>query len=714
MDVKLSLSIEFLKAFSHIPPAQQNGVQDFVRRFQANPKAPGINYEKIHTASDKSLRSVRINDKYRAIISHPDNSDVYVLLWVDKHDDAYAWAQRRQLSINPRNGALQIVDVKQPDAVRQVEAAPQIVKPKAEVVPGLFDSYSDEQLFQLGVPEELLSQVRAIKSDEQLDNESSVLPVGAYSGLLALACGYSFDDALIEASVDNPDKVDTTDFWAALNNDNSKSQFTIIKDAIELEQWLNAPLELWRVFLHPLQRKLVQWDVKGSICVRGTAGTGKTVVVIHRAKWLVEHKFTNPKDRILVTTYTTTLATDIRESLRKICTDEQFERIDVINLDKWTQDYLNKNGYHGKLILDAQKKDLWGQAMASAPSNPTENLTEQFYKDEWEQVIQPQSVFTEEDYFRVSRKGRGRSLSRKTRKAVWPVFEEYRALLNESNLKESEDFYRDGRCVLQENKSVPLQYKAIIVDEAQDFSFLALSLIRAMVPEGDNDLFIVGDSHQRIYGQQTSLGSAGIRVQGRSRKLHINYRTTEETRQYADQVLTGDYDNLDGEKELLDRCRSLTRGNKPRIQTFANKEEHDKRLIELIRNLTAQDVKDSEICIACRTNDLCSDYYQLLKNANVKPYHLKNDIHEESEDGIRIATMHRIKGIEFDYVILVCANDNVIPPPSVVSQQDNPIDEEAKMQQERSLLYVTLTRARKAVYVLSYETLCRLLPSVNE
>lgn len=714
MDVKLSLSIEFLKAFSRIPPAQQNGVQNFVRLFQADPTSSGINYEKIHAASDKSLRSVRINDKYRAILSHPDNSDVYVLLWVDKHDEAYKWAERRQLSINPRNGALQIVEVKQVDEVKPVETAPKIIAPKVEVIPGLFDSYSDEQLSQLGVPTELLPQVRDIKNEDQLDKTSSILPVGAYTGLFSLACGYSFEDALAETSVDNPDNVDTTDFWAALNNDNSKSQFTVIKDAIELEQWLNAPLELWRVFLHPLQRKLVQWDAKGSICVRGTAGTGKTVVAIHRAQWLIEHKFTNPKDRILVTTYTRTLATDIRESLRKICTNEQFERIDVINLDRWTQDYLNKNGYHGILITDDKKKELWKKAMASAPSIPTENLTPQFYKDEWEQVIQPQSVFTEEEYFRVSRKGRGRSLSRKTRKAIWPVFEEYRALLNESNLKESEDFYRDGRCVLLDNPSVPLQYKAIIVDEAQDFSFLALSLIRAMVPEGDNDLFIVGDSHQRIYGQPTSLVSAGIRVQGRSRKLHINYRTTEETRKYADQVLRGDYDNLDGETELLDHCRSLTRGNIPRIQTFANKEEHDQRLIELIKNLTVQDVKKSEICIACRTNDLCSKYHQLLENANIKSYLLKNDFHEESEDGVRVATMHRIKGIEFDYVILVCANDNVIPPTYLVAQQDNPIDKDALERKERSLLYVTLTRARKAVYVLGYENLCKLLPAVNE
>lgn len=563
--ISVSISMDFLKAYARIPASQQRRVREFAQLFQANPTSPGIHYEPIRGAADPNLKSARIDKDYRAIIASPETGNVYILLWVDKHEDAYRWAERKRLLVNPHTGSLQLMQVEDaPTQATPRAAAPEAdeaaaTAPDTRPVAALFDHLSDEQLLTLGIPEPCLPQVRAIRSEDDLCNQEDKLPQDAYQALFMLACGQDYRELLdeLDRHTRPATPIDTANFQVALAQDDSQAHFASIEDAMTLEAMLNAPLEQWRTFLHPQQRKLVSQDASGPVRVTGEAGTGKTVVAMHRALWLAQHVLQYDHDRILFTTFTKNLALDIRSNLAKICPVELLRRIDVINLDAWTFNFLRKNSYPVRLIDfdEARKHDFWKKALHCVPTDSS--LPQTFYQDEWEQVIQPQRITSLQQYYRASRAGRGRRLDRVQRMKVWPVLEEYRAQLDEHGFREREDMFADVTAILRQKGLPP--YRAILVDEAQDFSEAAFAMLRAMAPETRNDLFIVGDAHQRIYGHKASLAKSGIRVTGRSRRLKTNYRTTRQTYRFAKAILAGlDFDNLDGEPEKDEPCHSLT------------------------------------------------------------------------------------------------------------------------------------------------------------
>lgn len=698
VDKKISISADFLKAFAEIPQAQQKKVREFVQQFQNNPDLPGgRHYEQLKNTCDSNLRSIRIDLNYRAIVAKP-KGNVFILLWVDKHDEAYKWASSKKLCIHPNTGGLQLLQI------QTQEHNSDTVKTQS-----LFSSFSDEQLMSLGIPEELLEKTRAICNEDQLCAEEANYPEEAYNSLFLLACGENYNSVLGEYNRYNSSPIDTTDFWRALDNDDSLSRFAVVESNIELDGLLNAPLEQWRVFLHPLQRKIVEKDFSGPVRVLGGAGTGKTVVAIHRAKYLLEHIFTGANDRILFTTFTKNLADDILVALQQICSPEILKRVDVINLDAWTQNYLKRKNINCQVIDfdEDEKNNLWRKAFALKPSDCS--LSDQFFRDEWEQIIQPQSVFSLESYFRATRIGRGRRLNRLDRKKLWPVWEEYRALLNEGNWKEIQDLYREATALLCADET--FQYKAIIVDEGQDFSSLAYSMIRAILPPAKNDIFIVGDAHQRIYGIKTVLSNSNIRITGRSYKLKVNYRTTRETYQYASSILTGlEFDDLDGQEDALGKCQSITSGPHPEIRLFSDKYEEQQQVLSLLNKLKNSNIPMESICITARTNEIIDNYSSLLGKHGVASYKIsRSNALNNKKSGVRLATMHRVKGIEFDYVILVSACEGIIPAEAILNAQENAIDRQNVLQKERSLLYVALTRARKAVFITGYKKLSDLL-----
>lgn len=699
IDKKISISADFLKAFADIPQAQQKKVREFVQQFQNNPEMPGgRHYEQLQYTHDSNLRSIRIDLNYRAIVAKPAGN-VFILLWVDKHDEAYQWAASKKLCIHPNTGGLQLLQIQTDTQSRNDSNAI-----------SLFSNYSDKQLMSLGIPEELLWKTRSICTEEQLFAEEANYPQEAYNSLFLLACGDSYDDVLKEYNRCETDKIDTTDFWSALDNDDSLSRFTVVESSIELEGLLNAPLEQWRVFLHPLQRRIVEKDFSGPVRVLGGAGTGKTVVAIHRAKYLLERVFTDANDRILFTTFTKNLAADIFVALQQICSPEILTRIEVINLDAWTKKYLSTKNFNCQVIdyNDKQKALLWEKALALKPTGGL--FSDQFFHDEWEQVIQPQSVFSLESYLKADRTGRGRRLNGLDRKKLWPVWEEYRALLNEGGWREVQDLYRDATAALAQQGQIP-RYRAIIIDEGQDFSSQAYSMIRSMLPPSRNDLFIVGDAHQRIYGRKTVLSNCGIKITGRSYKLKVNYRTTKETYQYASSILTGlDFDDLDGQEDTLGKCQSITSGPSPEIKLFSNFREEQQKILSLLSKMKDANIPLESICIVGRTNEIIEDFASVFEEKGVDFYKIsRSTALDNRKRGVRLATMHRVKGIEFDYVILVSVCAGIVPADSILSVQENEIDRQNVLQKERSLLYVALTRARKAIFITGYEKLSPLL-----
>ena len=708
--IKVAVASDFLSAFSKIPRKQQAKVLDFINKFRADPMLPGINYEKIQHAKDPKLHSVRIDQAYRGIILKPDKNNVYVLLWVDHHDKAYQWAQNKICNIHPETGSLQVLDVE--EAQFDVTTQEHVAETEEEA---LFTGIRDRHLLRLGIPEILLPVVRTLKTEEELDRAADYLPQEAYEALFYLAAGYSLEEVFREMEKsEEPQEVDTSDYETALENPDSRRRFFVVEDDLELAAILHAPLEKWRVFLHPSQRSLVERDWNGPVRVLGGAGTGKTVVAMHRAKWLAQHVFTGANDRVLFTTFTRNLAADIRENLGKICPDELMRRIEVVNLDKWVSDFLRRNGYSYHIDYGRRIDPLWERAVDMAP--PEFGFERSFYREEWERVIQPQSITSVEEYMKASRVGRGVRLSRKARKAIWPIFEEYRVSLNEHRLREADDAMRDARMLL-ETKGDILPYRAIVVDEAQDMGKQAFELIRQMIPGGDqkNDIFFVGDAHQRIYRYKVVLSHCGINIRGRGRKLRINYRTTEETRRWAVSLLKDiAIDDLDGGLDDQKGYKSLLSGVIPDVQQFDSFREEVDYIKKCLGRIESEDGLLKEVCLVTRTNEMLKQYESALGEKGVETYRIRRTEPEDRKvSGLRLATMHRVKGLEFDRMIIAGVNEGIVPYEAAEGESSDPVVQIESEARERALLYVSATRAKKEVIVTCFGNACRFLGDLH-
>ena len=523
------------------------------------------------------------------------------------------------------------------------------------------------------------------------------------------AAGYTLDEVFRDfvKSADKDEQIDAEDYEAALEKPDSKRRFLVVEDDLALQEILESPLEKWRVFLHPSQRSLVENDWNGPVRVLGGAGTGKTVVAIHRAKWLVENVFKGENDQILFTTFTRNLAADIKENLAKICSSDLMRRIEVVNLDRWVSGFLKKNGYTYDIDYGKRSKPLWEKALTLAPSEL--GLDDSFYREEWDRVIQPQAISSFAEYLKATRIGRGIRLTRQKRKSIWPVFEEYRLLLNENSIREVDDAMRDA-CAIIKDKGDVLPYKAIVVDEAQDMSAQAFKLIRQMIIGGEqkNDLFIVGDAHQRIYRHKIVLSHCGINIIGRGRQLKINYRTTEENRRWAVNLLKGiSFDDLDGSSDEQKGYKSLIHGVNPKVNLS---ESFQKEVDFIINYLDEIDDSLNEVCLVARTHDLLKQYEGALKTKGKETYFIRrSEAEDRRKPGIRLATMHRVKGLEFDRVIIAGVNECIVPLKVEWATTNDPVIERDREIQERALLYVAATRAKREVLVSSFGNPSRFL-----
>lgn len=804
----VALGRDLMGSLFDLPKKAQRHATTFLTKFQTNPRSSGINLERIANAADEKLYSARIDQRYRAIIAFQKSSNVYVLLYVGDHDDAYKWAETKKLDVNPNTRAIQLYDMVSQEEIdtamredSQSEvgresadakftqpdfAAPEPVSHPAEDYAGmnrgatsaiadsvprkvpelhtgpLPDTYlalTDNDMRRFGVPDMYVPVMCTRKTWEAFDRWGSRLPEDAFTYLTFVAEGLpksevfglldetegkksdrlGLEQQMPASSVESGEEADPEDFRAALSSYASQQSFVVVQGEADLKRILDAPLEQWRVFLHPSQRLYVEHDYHGPFRLLGGAGTGKTVVAMHRAKRLAARLLrSGSRQKVLFTTYSRNLATDIASNLKLICTADEFNTIDVVNLDKLVKDLLMGHGYSGEIWYDGSRdhgNDLdaaWRKAITSIGVNDSK-LTVSFFKSELSQVIVPQQVRNAADYMRVLRKGRGTRLNRAQKLAVWQVVETYRRIMQANGAYDVDTAMQNVVSLLTQGDA-PRKYAHVVVDEGQDFSTPAYRVIRALVDEGDNDIFIVGDAHQRIYGHTAVLSKCGIRIQGRARKLRINYRTTEQIRSAADSIFRssgadvadsvfaavrgiGDaspattFDDLDGGESPTGDSRSLMSGPVPETRRFASQSDEMDAVREWIYGLcgTAENMAGDEfdgervdprnVCVVARSRYCIDQWREALNNGlPYGVYQLGRDAENRQRQGIRVATMHRVKGLEFDYVVVVDVNDGVCPPkPALQAAGSDSVALNEIYKEERSLIYVAMTRAKKGV-----------------
>ena len=395
--IKVAISSDFLSSFAALPRQVQKKVTEFINKFKTNSKSSGINLEKIKDGTDKNMCSVRIDNTYRGILVRQEDSNVYLLLWVDHHDEAYEWARRKRCEINKRTGSIQVFDVKEASEVEEVSD-----------VPGIFDNITNEQLLSLGVPETLCDFTRSLKTVEKFNENISAFPRDVIEPLSWIADGTDINE-VIEAYAENqPEKV-SDNLAEALKSPLNMQSFVVVEGEDELKRIMSAPLEKWRIFLHPTQRRIVNRKYNGPARVLGGAGTGKTVVAMHRAKYLASRM--DSGEKILFTTFTANLASDIKENLAKICSVDEMRKIEVINLDAWVTQFLREQGYKYKIIYGDEITKLIEKAVVISDNDL--DFPVSFYEEEWLKVVTAQEAFTAETYIKASRTGRGTRLDRK-------------------------------------------------------------------------------------------------------------------------------------------------------------------------------------------------------------------------------------------------------------------------------------------------------------
>lgn len=692
----VAISSDFLTAFAALPKKVQQKTSTFINKFRNDPASPGIHYEKIANADGKFF-SVRIDDTYRGVVVRQPETGIYLFLWIDHHDKAYEWARKRRCSVNALTGSIQVYEVVEEQVRVEVEAAPP-----------LFAAFSDEELMKVGVPPEQLPFVRSFTTLGELDLASSSIPADAHEGLLWLANGFPYEEVLDVISADTGGQSETEDLGEALRNGSTLRSFVVVEGEDELASILRSPLDKWRTFLHPSQRAIVERKYNGPARVLGGAGTGKTVVAMHRARAL--SRTCTGDQRILFTTFSTNLASDVRTNMNKLCTRDEMRRIEIINLDAWAARFLKEQGFEYRISYEQRElEDLWHDAAIEAGC--TLGFEPSFYADEWAQVILSLDELTLAAYAHAKRAGRGSRLRRADRMQIWGVVECYRRLMKERAIRDVDAAMRDARLVLEQNPgSIP--YVSVVVDEAQDFSAPAFRLIRALAgEEHSNDLFIVGDSHQRIYGKCAPLSRCGINIRGRARRLRINYRTPEEIRRAAIAVIAGlDWDDLDEGLDDDDVTQSLIYGERPEIHEFRDVTAEIDWIAKRIDEASKAGRDPREMCVVLRTNKLVHDYARGLEDRGIKTITLKSRQEDDrSVEGVRLATMHRVKGLEFDTICLASMIEGIVPPAYAVRKARAEGNEQEVIQSERSLVYVAMTRAKRVTALTAPGNLSGLL-----
>jgi mRNA-degrading endonuclease RelE of RelBE toxin-antitoxin system len=735
--MQVAIARDYFPAYARLPRKAQSKADDFLRKFTADPKQASIHYEPVRGAQDKQLRSVRIGDDYRAIIRAPERGDVFLLLWVDHHDEAYRWAASKRTAVHPATGTLQLFD---PDAAAQVltsldnpsESPTTIGSVTAAWLkatawdkattgedkrrppsgadadePRLFAAFADEDLFQGGVPRVLLPAVRAIASDAELDQLAPHLPAEAAEVLTGLAAGFTLDALLEEilgrAAPKLPEAkpaVDPADMAAALDRPSTQQQFRVVGGDFDLEGALAHPLDVWRVYLHPKQRVLSRSRTKGPMRVTGGAGTGKTVVALHRAAFLVREVFPRPDDRLLFTTFTVNLAFDLRRQLETLLEPHELARVDVKNLDAWAADYLRSRGEPLRFATNEAQEQAWQRVM---DIYAVEGFSLEFCKTEWRDVVQAKDLRDEEAYVVAVRHARGLPLGRRERRLLWPLFRAYRQEFEGSGFLEPIEILRRARQRVEAEGGVG-RYRAVVVDETQDFSLEALKLTRALAgPEHPDDMFLVGDAHQRIYGRPVTLGSAGINVRGRrSQELRLNYRTTAAICRWSIGALgREDVDDLDEGVASRRGYVSLREGQPPSVHGFEHAADEVSFVVAKVKQLIASGTPPEGICIAARRSFVLRDrFHDALVREGIAADVI--DREEPRHPSVRLATMHRIKGLEFPVVFVVGVNAEEVPYRSAELASDDAVVAHRAEVAERCLLYVAASRARDALFVTSF------------
>jgi superfamily I DNA/RNA helicase len=697
---RLAIAKDFLGEYAKLEKSVQNAVESAIGKFEAHTHA-GLHLEKIHNSRDDRIRTIRVDSFWRGVVLAPDSGNTYCLITVMPHDRAIAFAASHRFTVNE---AIGVLEVRNEAALEQLQPSLRTAANQADIL--LFAHVNDVDLTRLGIDEHILPIVRLLSSEAHLEAMQTVLPEIQYTALYALACGMTVEDAWREVSQYLPTEVptapvDTGDLVAAMER--TPGQVVFVSGHEELQRILAHPFAAWRVFLHPAQRRIAYApSYAGSAQVTGGAGSGKTVTALHRAAYLADRARSqlfsaqsgSAGPPILLTTFTRNLAKTLEAQFGLLAEDDDVRgQVEILNVDRLAYRIVEQARGTRPVIADRDMAQRWSAAAAEAglPFTPT------FLAREWDQVILAQDLHTEQQYLTCLRTGQGTPLGKSQRGQVWQLTQRVAAELQAGGASTHLQLANEATHILRQSGAL---YRHVLLDEAQDLHPAQWRLLRAAVSPGPDDLFIVGDPHQRIYDNRVSLASLGISVRGRSRRLTMNYRTTQEILAWVVPLLgQAPVTGLDGTIDSLAGYRSPMHGRRPEIRSARTREDELTGLVQRVRGWLSEGIEPHAIGVAARATYLAKQASAALEADGIPVVSLAT---KGKRDSIRAGTMHAMKGLEFQAVAVIDVADGTVPAPAAVTPAaDDPVAHAQDLQRERCVLFVACTRARDHLY-LSY------------
>jgi mRNA-degrading endonuclease RelE of RelBE toxin-antitoxin system len=699
------ISDTFTASLARLTGDEQKAVKTTAFDLQLNPANPGMSFHKLDKARDKNFWSVRVGSDIRLIVHR--SADSLLLCYVDHHDRAYQWAERRRLEAHPTTGAAQWVEVR--ERVDEILVHKAVPTREPAVPPGgkplLFSHMSDEDLLGWGVPTEWLAEVRLADEDSLL-TLADRLPAEAAEALIELATGGT------------PRRPQTATAGAdPFAHPDAQRRFRVMQDVEELERALEFPWDQWTVFLHPAQRQWVERDHGGPARVSGSAGTGKTIVALHRAVHLARN---NENARVLLTTFSPALAHALHARLRRLVgrTPMLAERIDVVALDELGERLFKFAFGKPALVDDQTVRRYLGEAAASV-STPAKagggaglpaKFGAGFWWSEWADVIDPWQIDNEEGYRDFRRLGRKTRLSEGQRTAAWQVFGRVRERLRAENRLTRATLF--ARLAEHYAGAAKLPFEHVVVDEAQDISAPQLRFLSALGGQQRNALFFAGDLGQRIFQLPFSWKSLGVDVRGRSRTLHVNYRTSHQIRMQADRLLGPELADVDGNNEDRKGTVSVFNGPAPVVRAAASIEAEAEAVAEWLTECAQQGLRAGEMAVFVRSDAELDRARRAVSNAGLA-HHVLDEHVETDSDEVSIGTMHLAKGLEFRCVAVMACDDEVVPLQERIDSVADEADLKEVYDTERHLLYVACTRARDRLLVSGVEPASEFLSDLS-
>lgn len=677
--MELRIADTFTDSLAKLTGDEQKVVKTTAFDLQLNPANPGMSFHKLDKAKDKNFWSVRVSSDIRIIVHK--SSDSLLLCYVDHHDKAYQWAERRKLEVHPRTGAAQLVEIRERIEEITIPKYVGVLQPKQPKLP-LFAHIAADELLAYGVPEEWLIDVQSANEDTILELADH-LPSEAAEALLDLATGVTPQTPQTISAFTNP-----------FEHPDAQRRFRVMNNVEELERALEYPWEKWTVFLHPAQRQLVERDYSGPARVSGSAGTGKTIVALHRAVFLAR---ANPDARVLLVTFSDILASALRTKLKRLIGSEPRlgERIDVHAMDAIGLRIYELNFGKPKIADQGMLKQLIAEASSTVQGH---KFSQHFLWTEWSQIVDAWQLNSWESYRDVNRLGRKTRLPEQQRLILWNIFEKVRSALYDRGLITHAEMFTKLANQLAERKNLPFDF--CVVDEAQDINIAQLRFLATLGGGRPNSLFFAGDLGQRIFQQPFSWKALGVDIRGRSRTLRINYRTSHQIRMQADRLLGPEVSDVDGNVEERRGTMSVFNGPVPIVKTLESKAEEIETVASWLIKLVSEGLKPHEIGVFVRSSAELDRATAAITQAGID-FKILDEHVETIIDLVSVCTMHLAKGLEFRAVAVMACDDEIIPLQERIETVADDADLKEVYDTERHLLYVACTRARDHLLVTS-------------